>query len=150
MVELGLTFKNSGLDLDHKIWQSAHFCRRDDRIVDFCYPILSWFWKMISVSNPNPVLVKIILSVSEDYPELYYDAQHTFLCSVYFALWGKITVEVVLPVAEHDWLQWSHDKFGTHVLLSWPWHLQQLSPRCMDKCCNGFKAGKQLAVSCLR
>jgi len=24
MVGLGLNFKNSGLDLDHKIWQSAH------------------------------------------------------------------------------------------------------------------------------
>jgi len=24
MVGLGLSFENSGLDLDHKIWQSAH------------------------------------------------------------------------------------------------------------------------------
>jgi len=31
--------------------------------------------------------------------------------------------EVILPVAEHDWLQWSHDKFGTHVLLNWLWHV---------------------------
>jgi len=29
------------------------------------------------------------------------------------------------------------------VLLSWPWHLQ-LSPTCVDKCCHGFRAGKQL------
>jgi len=96
---------------------------RDDRIVDFYYPILSCFWKMISVSDPNPVLVKIILSVSENYPKVYYDAQYTFLRSVYFALWGKITAEVILPLAEPDWLKLSHDKCGTHVLLSWPWHL---------------------------
>jgi len=49
-------------------------CGRDDWIVDFYYPILSCFWKMISVSDPNPVLVKIILSVSKTYPKAYYDA----------------------------------------------------------------------------
>ena len=79
----------------------ALLCCRDDRIVDFYYPILSCFWKMISISDPNPVLVKIILYVSE----VYYDVQHTFLCSVYFASWDKITAEVVLPLAEHDWLK---------------------------------------------
>jgi len=41
---------------------------------------------MISVSNPNPVLVKIVLSVSEIYVKMYHDAQHKFLCSVYLAL----------------------------------------------------------------
>jgi len=40
---------------------------------------------MISVSDPNPGLVEIILSVSENYPKVHYDAQHTFLCFVYFA-----------------------------------------------------------------
>ena len=34
---------------------------RDDRIVDFRYPILTCFLKMISVSDPNPVLLEIIL-----------------------------------------------------------------------------------------
>jgi len=34
---------------------------------------------MLSVSDPNPVLVKIILSVSENFPTVYYDV---FLCSV--------------------------------------------------------------------
>jgi len=58
---------------------------RDDRIMDFYYPILSCFGKMISVSDPNPVLVETILSVSENYPKVYCDAQHTFLCFVYFA-----------------------------------------------------------------
>jgi len=29
----------------------------------------------------------------------------------------------ILPLAEHDWLKESHGMFGTHVLLSWPWHL---------------------------
>ena len=32
-----------------------HFTSRNDRIVDFYYPILSCFWKMISISDPNPV-----------------------------------------------------------------------------------------------
>jgi len=28
---------------------------------------------------------------------------------------------VILPLDEHDWLKWSHDKFGTHDLLQrWP------------------------------
>jgi len=57
------------------------------------------------ISDPNPVSVKIILFVSENYPKVYYDAQHTYLCSVYFASWGKITAEVILPLAEHDWLK---------------------------------------------
>jgi len=46
---------------------------------------------MISISDPNPVLVEIILSVSENYPKVYHDAQHMFLCFVYFASCGKIT-----------------------------------------------------------
>jgi len=67
---------------------------RDDRIVIFYYPILSCFWKIISVSDPNLVLVEIILSVCENYPKVYYDAQQIFLCFVYFA-----------TSAEHDWLK---------------------------------------------
>jgi len=39
---------------------------------------------MISVSSLNPVFV--IQSVSENYVKVYYDAQHTFWCSVYIAL----------------------------------------------------------------
>ena len=50
-------------------------------------------------------MVKIILSVSENYLKVYYDAQHPFLCSVYFASWGKITADVILPLAEDDWLK---------------------------------------------
>jgi len=39
---------------------------------------------MISVSNPNPVLVETILSVSENYPKVYCDAQHTaFVLSLF-------------------------------------------------------------------
>jgi len=53
------------------------------------------------ISDPNPVLVEIILSASKNYPKMYYDAQHIFLCCVYFAL---ITTEVILPLAECDWL----------------------------------------------
>jgi len=58
---------------------------RDDRIVDFSFPILFCFWKMISVSDANPVLVEIIPSVSETYPKVYCVAQQIFLCCVYFA-----------------------------------------------------------------
>jgi len=32
---------------------------------------------MISISDPNPVLVEIILSVSENYAKVYCVAQHT-------------------------------------------------------------------------
>jgi len=37
---------------------------------------------MISISDLNLVLVEIILSVSENYLKVYYDAQHIFLCFV--------------------------------------------------------------------
>jgi len=51
--------------------------------VYFCYLILSCFYKMIAVSDPNPVLVEIILSESENYPKVYYDAQHSLhFCAV--------------------------------------------------------------------
>ena len=78
---------------------------RDDQTADFYYPILSCFWKMITVTDPNPVSVKIILSVSKNYPKMHYDAQHTFLGRVYFASWGKRTAEVNLPLAEQDLLK---------------------------------------------
>jgi len=48
---------------------------------------------MISVSNPNPVLVEIILTASENYPKVYCDAQYIF-CAV-----------PILPLAEHNWLK---------------------------------------------
>jgi len=36
-----------------------------------------------------------------------------------FALWGKIyTLGAILPLAQHDWLKWSHDKFGLLDFLS--------------------------------
>ena len=50
-------------------------------------------------------------TVSKNYPKVYCDAQHTFLYCVYFTswgkttLWGEITVRVILPSAEHDWLK---------------------------------------------
>jgi len=49
---------------------------RDDWILDFYSPILSCSWKIISVSDPNAVLVQIILAVSENYPKVYYHGQH--------------------------------------------------------------------------
>jgi len=33
------------------------------------------------------------------------------------------SLECVTCLAEHDWLKWSNEKFGTHDLLSWPWSL---------------------------
>ena len=53
---------------------------------------------MIPVSDPNPVLVEIILN----YLKVYHDAQYTFLYCVYFASWDKIIAEFILPLAEHD------------------------------------------------
>ena len=53
----------------------------------------------------NPVLLKIILSITEHYPKVYCVAQHIFFGSVYFALLGKITAGALLPLAEHDWLK---------------------------------------------
>jgi len=60
---------------------------------------------MISISNPNPVLIEIILSVSENYPKVFCATQHTFLYCVYFALLGKITAGATLLFAEHNWLK---------------------------------------------
>jgi len=59
---------------------------RDDRIVEFYYPILICFFKMISVSDPNPVLVEFILSISENYPKVCCDAQHTFFVLCLFCV----------------------------------------------------------------
>jgi len=54
--------QNFRLELKDKKFSEFRFCSglqvtksRDDRIVIFCYPILSCFLKMISVSYSNPV-----------------------------------------------------------------------------------------------
>ena len=92
------------------VCHSAMACR-DDWIVDFYYLILSCFWKMISVSDPIPVLVEIILSVSEKYPKVYCDAQHTFLCCVYFALqnncWSYFALNWARLVEVVTWQVWN-------------------------------------------
>jgi len=46
---------------------------------------------MISISDPNPVLVETILFVSENNPKVHCDAQHTFLVLCLFCL------EAILP-----------------------------------------------------
>jgi len=46
---------------------------------------------MISVSDPNLVLVEITLSVSKNYPIVYCDAQHTHFVLCLFCL------EAILP-----------------------------------------------------
>ena len=122
---VGVYSADAGTESESKSSDSVHLCKkplstktadrhaharsfqhaRDDRIVDFYYPILSCFCKRISVSNPNPVLVEIILSVSEKYPKVYCDAHYTFLCCVYFALLGKLSTGAILPLAKHNWLK---------------------------------------------
>jgi len=44
---------------------------------------------MISVSDPNSVVVEITLSVSENYPKVHYDAQHRFFVLCVFCLMRK-------------------------------------------------------------
>jgi len=51
---------------------------------------------MISISDPNLVLVEAMLSVLKTYPKVYYDAQQTYLFCIYFALEGKIAAGVIL------------------------------------------------------
>jgi len=41
--------------------------------------------------------------------------------NVYFASWGKRNAGVIVPLAVHDWLKWSHDNLGSHDVLNWPW-----------------------------
>jgi len=96
-VEVGDEY-GSRLDLESWIWT------RDDWIVDFSYPILSCFWKMIHIFNPNPVLVETILPVSENYLKVCCDAQHTFFVLCLFCLTKQKTARVILPLAELDWL----------------------------------------------
>jgi len=38
--------------------------------------------------------------------------------SVYTASSGKSTAGAIVFLAQHDWLKWLPDKFGTHGLLS--------------------------------
>jgi len=54
-----------------------------------------------------------------------------------------VTAGVILPLPEHDWLKYSHDKFGTHILPSWH-DTCNSSVLCMDDGCHGVRAGKQL------
>ena len=54
---------------------------------------------MISASDPIPVLVKIILSVSENYPSVYYDAQHYFCIVSILPHGAQLSAEVILPLA---------------------------------------------------
>jgi len=48
-------------------------------------PSCTPFPASLSVSDPNPVLVKNLKSFNP-YPKVYYDARRTFLCSVYFVI----------------------------------------------------------------
>jgi len=48
---------------------------------------------MISISDPNPVVVETILSISENDPKVYCDAQYTFFVLCLFC------PEAILPCA---------------------------------------------------
>jgi len=123
-----------------KRWKHSSFLRqgsRDDRIVDFHHLILSCSSKMMSVSDSNPVFVEIILSVSENYPKAYCAAQHTFLLCVYFAFGWTWLVEVVTWQVRNMSCLVEHDTCNSLV-------------PCMDDGCRGYRAGKQLAASCLQ
>jgi len=60
---------------------------------------------MISVCDVNPVLVETIPSVSENYPKVYCDAQHTFFVLCLFCLLRQNNCWSFLPSAEHSWLK---------------------------------------------
>ena len=76
---------------------------RDNRIVNFTirsypvfqkwYPIRILFWLNSYYAYPKTIWKCIVIHNIH------------FLCCVYFALWGKITVGAFLPLAEHNWLK---------------------------------------------
>ena len=55
---------------------STQLCGADQRLSG-CFAIRILLLSLFCY--PNPVMGKIILSVSENYLKVYYDAQHTFL-----------------------------------------------------------------------
>jgi len=58
------------------------------------------------ISDPNPVLVENILCLSENYPKVYYDAQHIlYFYACLFCLMRQNNFGVILLSAEHDWLK---------------------------------------------
>jgi len=119
---------------------------------------VSFFWlricssskKFCSASTPPPQIIKIFNSDSTFTPQnckFYGNIQACCLKVLLnvrqslFCLIRQNSARVILPSDEHDWLKWLHDKFGTHHLLSGPWHLQWLSSRCMNEFCHGFSTG---------
>jgi len=87
--------------------QLAYICvpARDDRIMDFYYLILSWFWKMISFIRSESCFgwngTIRIRKLSESV--LRCTTYISVLCL--FCLLGKIPVGAMLPLAEYDWLK---------------------------------------------
>jgi len=57
------------------------------------------------ISDPNPVLVETILSVSATIRERIVMHNTHFLYCFYFTSRDTITARVILPLAEHDWLK---------------------------------------------
>jgi len=77
---------------------SDHHCQRwSDSGFSLSDPIL--FLKSDIRIRSESCLVEIILSVSDNYPKVYCDVRHTFLCC------AKITSGAIFPLAKHDWLK---------------------------------------------
>jgi len=74
------------------------YCR-DDRIVDFHYPILTCFRKMIS--DPHPVLVEMMLPVSENYPKCPVMHKIYFVLCLFYLVRQNNCLSY-LPLAEHN------------------------------------------------
>ena len=90
------------------------------------------------------------LILSENYPKVHYDAQHRFLCFVYFASWGKITSDLELFCLQLNMTGWSSHMTSLERMFCLVEHdIYNSSIPCMDDVCHGFRAGKHLAASCL-
>ena len=83
------------------------------------------------MNTPAAILpsAKCFQTTVKKYYSAYFFLQATktmnIITQVTIILWGKIcTPRSIFPPAEHDWLDWSHDKFGQHDCLSWLWRLQ--------------------------
>ena len=133
---------------DESAMRLAPEASRDDRIVVIYYPILSCFWKMISVSDPNPVLVEIILSVSENYPKV-----HCVQCSLMVGLLHAMAFMVLLLIG---WVIWNNkplplwcttyifvlclfclmrqNNFWSYFAFSWTWLVETVAWQVWNAC----------------
>ena len=117
--------------------QPIRFFWADADVFQFLLPILIFFYYSSSIyfaswgkiTTPETILpsAKHFQTTAERHYSAYF-LQATWtkkiVSQVTIILWGKIyTCGAILPPADHDWLNWSHDKFGQLDCLSWLWHL---------------------------